>query len=212
MSKAENMVKAFKDDMDIHTKTAMDIYHVEKEQVTKTMRRNAKAVNFGILYGISGFGLGDDLGISVKEAKEFIDHYLETFPGIKNYMESVKEEARKNGYTKTLFNRKRVIDELKNTNYMIRQQGERMALNTPVQGTAADILKLAMIDIFEEFNKRNLKSKMIIQVHDELVFDVKEDELETVIKIVKEKMENVYKFDVPLKVDIEYGKDWYDAK
>ena len=212
MSKAENMVKAFKDDMDIHTKTAMDIYHVEEEQVTKTMRRNAKAVNFGILYGISGFGLGDDLGISVKEAKEFIDHYLETFPGIKNYMESVKEEARKNGYTKTLFNRKRVIDELKNTNYMIRQQGERMALNTPVQGTAADILKLAMIDIFEEFNKRNLKSKMIIQVHDELVFDVKEDELETVIKIVKEKMENVYKFDVPLKVDIEYGKDWYDAK
>ncbi len=212
MSKAENMIKAFKEDMDIHTKTAMDIYHVEEEQVTKTMRRNAKAVNFGILYGISGFGLGDDLGISVKEAKEFIDHYLETFPGIKNYMESVKEEARKNGYTKTLFNRKRVIDELKNTNYMIRQQGERMALNTPVQGTAADILKLAMIDIFEEFNKKKLKSKMIIQVHDELVFDVKEDELEIVKEIVKEKMENVYKFDVPLKVDIEYGKDWYDAK
>jgi len=212
MSKAENMIKAFKEDMDIHTKTAMDIYHVEEEQVTKTMRRNAKAVNFGILYGISGFGLGDDLGISVKEAKEFIDHYLETFPGIKKYMESVKEEARKNGYTKTLFNRKRVIDELKNTNYMIRQQGERMALNTPVQGTAADILKLAMIDIFEEFNKKKLKSKMIIQVHDELVFDVKEDELEIVKEIVKEKMENVYKFDVPLKVDIEYGKDWYDAK
>lgn len=212
MSKADNMIKAFKDDMDIHTKTAMDIYHVMEEQVTKTMRRNAKAVNFGILYGISGFGLGDDLGISVKEAKEFIDNYLNTFPGIKNYMEKVKEEARKNGYTKTLFNRKRVIEELKNTNYMIRQQGERMALNTPVQGTAADILKLAMIDIFEEFKKEKLESKMIIQVHDELVFEVKENELETVKKIVQEKMENVYKFDVPLKVDIEYGKDWYDAK
>ena len=212
MSNATNLIEAFNNDMDIHTKTAMDIYHVSKEQVTPLMRRNAKAVNFGIIYGISSFGLSEDLNINVKEAKAFIENYLNTFTGIKDYMERLKKEAYKNGYVQTLFGRTRVIDELKNSNYMIRQSGERMALNTPIQGTSADILKKAMIEIYDLFNEKKLKSKMIIQVHDELVFDVYKDEKEIVEQIVKEKMENVYKLNVPLKTDINIGINWYEAK
>ena len=209
---ATNMIQAFIDDKDIHAKTASDIYHVPIEKVTKNMRRTAKAVNFGILYGISSFGLSEDLGIDLKTAKKFIDDYLDTFPGISEYMEKAKEEAYKNGYVRTLMNRKRVIEELKNRNFMIRSSGERMALNTPIQGTAADILKKAMVEIYNEFNKRGLKSKMLIQVHDELVFNVLNDELETVKEIVRDIMENTFKLKVPLKVDIEYGKNWYEAK
>ena len=212
MSNATNLIEAFNNDMDIHTKTAMDIYHVPKEEVTPLMRRNAKAVNFGIIYGISSFGLSEDLNINVKEAKDFIDNYLNTFPGIKDYMENLKQDAYQNGYVKTLFGRTRVIDELKNSNYMIRQSGERMALNTPIQGTSADILKKAMIEIYDLFSEKKLKSKMIIQVHDELVFDVYKDEKEVVEQIVKEKMENVYKLNVPLKADINIGTNWYEAK
>ena len=212
MSKAENLMEAFNKDMDIHTKTAMDIFHVPEIAVTKDMRRNAKAVNFGILYGISSFGLSEDLKINVKEAKEFIEHYLETFPGIKDFMDSLIKDAYENGYVKTLFGRKRYIEELKNTNYMIKTSGERTALNTPIQGTAADILKKAMVKIYEEFSKRELKSKMIIQVHDELVFDLLESEKDEVIKIITDIMENIYKLDVPLKVDINYGSNWYEAK
>ena len=212
MSNATNLIEAFNNDMDIHTKTAMDIYHVPKEEVTPLMRRNAKAVNFGIIYGISSFGLSEDLNINVKEAKDFIDNYLNTFPGIKDYMENLKKMAYQNGYVKTLFGRTRVIDELKNSNYMIRQSGERMALNTPIQGTSADILKKAMIQIHDLLNEKNLKSKMIIQVHDELVFDVYKDEKELVEQIVKEKMENVYKLNVPLKTDINIGTNWYEAE
>lgn len=212
MSNATNLIEAFNNNMDIHTKTAMDIYHVSEEEVTPLMRRNAKAVNFGILYGISSFGLSEDLNINVKEAKEFIDNYLNTYTGIKDYMESLKKDAYQNGYVKTLFGRTRIIDELKNSNYIIRQSGERMALNTPIQGTSADILKKAMIEIYDLFSEKKLKSKMIIQVHDELVFDVYKDEKEVVEQIVKEKMENVYKLNVPLKVDINIGTSWYEAK
>ena len=212
MANATNMIQAFIDDKDIHAKTAADIYHVPMEEVTKDMRRTAKAVNFGILYGISSFGLSEDLGIDLATAKKFIDNYLETFPGITEYMEKEKAMAYKNGYVKTLMNRKRVIEELKNKNYMIRTSGERMALNTPIQGTAADILKKAMVEIYEEFAKRNLKSKMLIQVHDELVFNVLKDELEEVKEIVRDIMENTFKLSVPLKVDIEVGNDWYEAK
>ena len=212
MSNATNMINAFIEDKDIHAKTASDIFHKPLEEVTKNERRTAKAVNFGILYGISSFGLSEDLGINVKEAKEFIDNYLETFPGIKEYMEKEKSDAYKNGYVKTLMNRKRVIEELKNKNFMIRSSGERMALNTPIQGTAADILKKAMVEIYREFNNRKLKSKMLIQVHDELVFNVTKDELETVKKIVKDIMENTFKLRVPLKVEIAYGSNWYEAK
>ena len=176
------------------------------------MRRNAKAVNFGILYGISSFGLSEDLGINVKDAKVFIDNYLKTYPGIKDYMNSLIKSAHDNGHVETIFGRKRIIDELENKNYMVRTQGERMALNTPIQGTSADILKIAMIEIYNELSKRNLKAKMIIQVHDELVFNVLDTELDEVSEIVRDIMENTFKIDVPLKVDIEIGNNWYEAK
>ena len=212
MSNDENMIKAFNSGIDIHTKTAMDIFHVEEKDVTKLMRRQAKAVNFGILYGISSFGLAEDIGTDVKTAKKFMDSYLETFPKIKEYNQSVIDNAYKNGYVLTIMNRKRKIDELNNTNYIIRQQGERIAQNTPVQGSAADILKKAMIEIYDAFNKKKLKSKMILQIHDELIFNVLEEEIDEVKKIIKDKMENVYQLSVPLIVDIEEGKNWYDAK
>ena len=212
MSGEQNLIDAFKHHLDIHTKTAMDIYHVSKDEVTKNMRRDAKAVNFGIIYGISSFGLAEDLGVDIKTAKKFLDNYLETFPGIKNYMDKVIKDAYETGYVKTIMNRKRKIDELYNINHMIKVQGERMALNTPVQGSSADILKKAMIDIYNEFNRLNLKSKMILQVHDELIFNVKNDELEKVKEIVINFMENAYKLNVPLEVDVEIGKNWYDAK
>ena len=212
MSGATNLINAFVNDEDIHTRTAADIFKVELDEVTKDMRRTAKAVNFGILYGISSFGLSEDLGIDVATAKKFIDNYLETYPGIRAFQEKEKEEAYKYGYVRTLMNRKRVIEELKNKNYMIRSSGERMALNTPIQGTAADILKKAMVEIYEEFKTRNLKSKMLIQVHDELVFNVYLDELDIVKEIVRNIMENTFKLSVPLKVDIEVGNDWYEAK
>lgn len=212
MSNVENLIDAFKNDLDIHTKTASDIFHVDLDSVNKDMRRTAKAVNFGIVYGISSFGLADDLGIDFKEAKNFMDNYLNTYPGIIDYMEKVKSNAYRDGYVKTLMGRKRVIEELQSKNYMIRSGGERMALNTPIQGTAADILKKAMVEIYKELNKRNLKSKMLIQVHDELVFNVLKDEEEEVKNIVVDIMENTYKLNVPLKVEVKVGHDWSEAK
>ena len=212
MSKATNLINAFINEEDIHARTAADIFKVDIDKVTKDMRRTAKAVNFGILYGISSFGLSEDLGIDIKDAKKFIDNYLETFPGIQEFMDNLKSDAYKNGYVKTLMNRKRVVEELKSKNYMIRSSGERMALNTPIQGTAADILKKAMVEIYDEFNKRGLKSKMLIQVHDELVFNVLKCELDEVSDIVKNIMENTFTLQVPLKVDIEVGNNWYEAK
>ena len=212
MSGADNLISAFNNDLDIHTKTAMDIYNVSFDDVTSDMRRNAKAVNFGILYGISGFGLSEDLGVDVKSAKKFIDDYLATYPGINEYMKNLKDEAYKNGYVKNLFGRVRVIEELQSSNFMVRSSGERMALNTPIQGTAADILKMAMINIHKVFKEKNLKARMIIQVHDELLIDCPNEEVDLVCDILKNEMENVYKFSVPLKVDIGVGNDWYDAK
>ena len=212
MSNAENLIDAFKNGNDIHAKTASDIFNVPLDSVTKDQRRQAKAVNFGILYGISSFGLSEDLNIDVYKAKNFIDNYLKTYPRISEYMKETIEKAHSLGYVKTLMNRKRIIEELKNKNYMIRQSGERMALNTPIQGTSADILKKAMVEIYDEFNKFGLKSKMLIQVHDELVFNVYKAEEEKVLKIVKEIMENTYKLSVPLVVDINKGSDWYEAK
>ena len=212
MSNAENLIEAFIEGNDIHAKTASDIFNVPLDEVTKDQRRQAKAVNFGILYGISSFGLSEDLNIDVYKAKNFIDNYLKTYPRIGEYMKETIEKAHKLGYVKTLMNRKRIIEELNNKNYMIRSSGERMALNTPIQGTSADILKKAMVEIYKEFNKLGLKSKILIQVHDELVFNVIKDEEETVEKIVKDIMENTYKLSVPLVVDINKGIDWYDAK
>ncbi len=212
MANATNLIDAFKNDIDIHTKTASDIFHIPISEVDKSMRRTAKTVNFGILYGISSFGLSEDLGTDIKTAKAFIDNYLETYPGIKEFMDKEKADAYKNGYVKTLMNRKRVIEELQSKNYLIRSGGERMALNTPIQGTAADILKKAMVEIYDKFRELGLKSKMLIQVHDELVFNVYNEELDTVKKIVEDIMENTYDVGVPLKVDIEIGNDWYEAK
>ena len=212
LAKVDELINAFKNNMDIHTKTAMDIFKVSEDNVTKDMRRQAKAVNFGILYGISPFGLAEDIGISPKEAKKFIETYFETYPGIKDYMNKEIEEAHKNGYVLTIMNRKRTIEELTSSNYMQRSMGERMALNTPIQGSSADILKKAMIEIDEAFEKEKLASTMLLQVHDELIFNVKKNELEKVKEIVKNIMENTIKLSVPLVVDIETGTNWYDAK
>lgn len=212
LASVDSMKQAFWDGIDIHAKTASDVYHVPVSMVDKTMRRNAKAVNFGIIYGISSYGLAKDLGISVKEAKEFINNYYLAYPGIKDYMKLEIEEAYKNGYVKTIMNRKRVIKELYDSKYSVRSMGERMALNTPIQGSSADILKKAMVDIDREFEKRNLRSQMLLQIHDELVFNVVNDEIDTVKSIVKDIMENVYKISVPLVVDISCGNNLYEAK
>lgn len=212
LSNTKELIEAFNNKMDIHTKTAMDIFKVPDYAVTKNMRRQAKAVNFGILYGISPYGLAEDIGISPKEAKTFIDTYFKTYPGIKDYMNKEIEEAHKNGYVKTIMNRTRNIEELSSSNYMQRSMGERMALNTPIQGSSADILKKAMIEIDEKFKEENIKSTMLLQVHDELIFNVLNEEKEKVKNIVKETMEHTIKLNVPLEVDIEFGNNWYDAK
>ena len=206
------LIEAFKDGKDIHAKTASDIFKISIDAVNSNMRRIAKAVNFGIIYGISSFGLAQNLNISAKEAKEFIETYLYTYPGIKDYMDNIVKKAKEDGFVRTLYNRKRNIPELKNTVYTIRQSGERIALNTPIQGTSADIIKKAMVNVFKALNENNLKSKMIMQVHDELIFDVYEEELEEIIKLAKKEMENVCKLTVPLKADINYGINWYEAK
>lgn len=212
MADAKNLQEAFIEDKDIHAKTASDIFKVPIEQVDKKMRRIAKTVNFGILYGISSFGLSEDLKIDVASAKEFLNNYLNTYQGIKEYMAKEKEEAYQKGYVTTIMNRRRKIDELKSSNYMVRSSGERMALNTPIQGSAADILKKAMVELYRAMQEKKLKSKILIQVHDELVFNICNDELEIMKELVKEKMEKVVKLSVPLKVDIETGNDWYEAK
>ena len=212
MADEEVLQQAFKNDIDIHTKTASDIFGVPIEGVTKDMRRMAKAVNFGIIYGISGFGLSENTGISPKEAKQFIDNYLAIYPGIKKYMDETVAKAHEDLYVKTMFNRKRTINDLNNKNYLIRSAAERMALNTPIQGTSADIIKKAMVNIYKRFKDENIKSKMILQVHDELIFDCLNSEFDKVKQIVKEEMENVIELKVPLKVDIETGTDWYQAK
>ena len=212
LSGVNDLINAFKEGVDIHTKTAMDIFKVPMEGVTKNMRRQAKAVNFGILYGISSYGLAEDIGIPVKEAKEFINKYFKTYPGVKDYMDKEIDEAKRNGYVKTIMNRKRVIEELKSSNYMVRSMGERMALNTPVQGSASDILKKAMVEINNIFEKENIKSKMLLQVHDELIFNVYNDEIDKVKDIVYNTMTKVFELKVPLDVDIELEHNWYEAQ
>ncbi len=211
-SKEKNLIEAFNKEMDIHTKTAMDLFKVSEYEVNNTMRRQAKAVNFGILYGISSFGLSENLDVDVSEAKSFIDTYLQTFPGIKKYMDDTIKEAYELGYVKTLMGRKRIIDELKNKNYMIRSSGERMALNTPIQGSSADIIKKAMVEIYSKFNELDLKSKLILQVHDELIFDVVKEEKKTVLKLVVDIMENCCDLEVPIKVESSFGSNWYETK
>ncbi len=207
----ETLIEAFKNDDDIHTKVASDIFEVAEENVTSEMRKSAKAVIFGIVYGISGFGLGENLEISAKDAKKFIDKYYELYPKVKEYMDTIVIKAKEAGYVTTMFNRKRVIDELNSSAYMVRVAGERIALNTPIQGASADIIKKAMVEIAKEFKNQNIKSKMVMQVHDELIFDTLISEKEIVRNIVKDKMENVVTLTVPLKVKIAEGTNWYEA-
>ncbi|AKG34100.1 DNA polymerase I [Paenibacillus durus] len=204
--------EAFLHDMDIHTKTAMDVFGVPAEAVDGNMRRSAKAVNFGIVYGISDYGLSQNLNITRKEAARFIEQYFEVFQGVRRYMDEIVREARKAGYVTTLLERRRYLPEINASNFNLRSFAERTAMNTPIQGTAADIIKLAMIHMDRALFERKLKSRMLLQVHDELVFEVPEDELETMKKLVPEVMEGALKLSVPLKAEVSYGRNWYEAK
>ncbi|AOM82267.1 DNA polymerase I [Salisediminibacterium beveridgei] len=212
ISKDENLIQAFKDGMDIHTKTASDVFGVSTDEVTSTMRRTAKAVNFGIVYGISDYGLSQNLGISRKEARTFIDRYFESYPGVKKYMEDVVEEAREKGYVTTMLQRRRYLPDLTSRNFNQRSFAERTAMNTPIQGSAADIIKKAMVDMSRAMKEAELSSVMLLQVHDELIFEVPEDEIKTMEKLVKEIMESTVELNVPLLAEMEHGKTWYDAK
>lgn len=208
----ETMINAFRNNEDIHAVTASQVLGIPLEDVTKEQRSSAKAVNFGIVYGIGEFSLAQDLHISVKEAKAYIESYLEKYNGVRNYMESIKEQAKKDGYVKTMLNRIRYIPELKSPNYNIRQFGERVALNTPIQGTAADIIKLAMVRVDNRLINEELKSKLILQVHDELIVEAHKDEVNKVKQILSEEMQGAMELNVPLKVDMSTGHSWYDAK
>ena len=208
----ETMINAFRNNEDIHAVTASQVLGIPLEDVTKEQRSRAKAVNFGIVYGIGEFSLAQDLHISVKEAKAYIESYLEKYNGVRNYMESIKEQAKKDGYVKTMLNRIRYIPELKSPNYNIRQFGERVALNTPIQGTAADIIKLAMVRVDNRLINEGLKSKLILQVHDELIVEAHKDEVDKVKQILSEEMQGAMELNVPLKVDMSTGHSWYDAK
>ncbi|MFJ5758280.1 DNA polymerase I [Neobacillus sp. NPDC093182] len=208
----EKLIQAFKDDLDIHTKTAMDVFHVDADEVTSNMRRQAKAVNFGIVYGISDYGLSQSLGITRKEAGMFIDRYLASYPGVKDYMDDIIHSAKQKGYVSTLLQRRRYIPEITHRNFNIRSFAERTAMNTPIQGSAADIIKKAMIDMAEALKDYGLKTRLLLQVHDELIFEAPEEEIETLKKLVPDVMENALELKVPLKVDYSYGPTWFDAK
>lgn len=208
----EGLTEAFNKDMDIHTKTAMDVFGVEDTEVTSNMRRQAKAVNFGIVYGISDYGLSQSLDITRKEAGKFIDRYLETFPGVKTYMEEIVQVAKQNGYVSTLMERRRYLPEITSRNFNQRSFAERTAMNTPIQGSAADIIKIAMINMAKRIKEENLKTRLLLQVHDELIFEAPKEEIEILKKLVPDVMENAMKLNVPLKVDFAYGTTWYDAK
>ena len=212
MSEDSHMIEAFKNGEDIHKQAASKVLHKPIEEVTKEERSNAKAVNFGIVYGISDFGLGEQLGIGRKEAKAYIEQYLEEYSGIKKYMGDVVEKAQQKGYAETQFGRKRYIQELKSNNYMVREFGKRAAMNTPIQGTAADIMKIAMIKVYNEIKKRNLKSKIVLQVHDEMMIEAPIEEKEQIKEILKQSMETAVTLKVPLIADISEASNWYDCK
>jgi DNA polymerase-1 len=212
LSKDEGLKTAFLENKDIHTQTAMDVFHVAEDEVTSVMRRQAKAVNFGIIYGISDYGLSQNLHITRKEAKAFIERYFASYPGVRHYMEAIVVEARKQGFVSTLLQRRRYLPEINSRNFNIRSFAERTAINTPIQGSAADIIKKAMIDIEQLLTEKKLTSTLLLQVHDELVFEVPADELEEMQKLVPKVMEQAISLDVPLKVDVSYGKTWYEAK
>jgi len=208
----ENLIEAFIHDMDVHTKTAMDVFGVKAEEVNSLMRRQAKAVNFGIVYGISDYGLSQNLNISRKEAAEFIERYFSVFAGVKTYMNEIVKQAKRDGYVSTLMNRRRYLADIHSPNFNVRSFAERTAMNTPIQGSAADIIKIAMIQMDKEMSQLALKSRLLLQVHDELIFEVHPDEKEIMKNLVKDVMENAMQLKVPLKVDLQFGHTWYDAK
>ena len=212
ISEDKHMIEAFEKGEDIHKQAASKVFKTPIEEVTKEQRSNAKAVNFGIVYGISDFGLGEQLGIGRKQAKKYIDEYLTQYSGIRKFMENIKKEAKEKGYVETLFHRRRYIPELKSTNYMVKQFGERAAMNTPIQGTAADIMKIAMIKVFKEIEKRGLKSKIVLQVHDEMMIEAVIEEREEIKEIVKESMETAAKLKVPLIAELSEANNWYECK
>lgn len=208
----ENMIYAFNHDEDIHRQTASKVFNIPFDEVTSKQRSDAKAVNFGIVYGISDFGLGEQLGISRKQAKAYIEQYMQKYQKIQEYMENIKNFAKENGYVETLFNRRRYIPEINSNNFMVRQFGARVAINAPIQGTAADIMKIAMIELYKQMKNKKLESKLLLQIHDELLLEVKEEEKEQVKEILVTAMENAMKLQVPLKVDLSEANNWYEAK
>lgn len=212
MSGDPGLIDAFNKDHDIHTRTASEVFGVPMEEVTREMRRRAKAVNFGIVYGISDFGLSRDLGIPINEAKQYIELYFRRYPGVKHYLEQVINSAREQGYVTTLLHRRRYLPDIYSTNRNIRSFGERAAMNTPIQGSAADIIKLAMLKVHHELCKAGLKTAMLLQVHDELIFEVPAGEMETAQNLIRQAMEKAYKLKVPLKVDMKFGSNWYDMQ
>ena len=212
ISEDKHMIEAFKEGQDIHKQAASKVFKTPIEEVTKEQRSNAKAVNFGIVYGISDYGLGEQLGIGRKQAKKYIDEYLSEYSGIKKFMDDITEEAKEKGYVETLFHRRRYIPELKSNNYMVRQFGSRAAMNTPIQGTAADIMKIAMIKVLKEIEKRGLKSKIVLQVHDEMIIEAPIEEQEEIQEIVKNSMETATTLKVPLVAELSEAENWYDCK
>jgi len=211
MSGDEKLIEAYNSAQDIHRTTASQVFHVPFDEVTPEQRRNAKAVNFGIVYGISSFGLSQDLSISKKQAAEYIEKYFEAYPGIKVYIDELVAFAKEHGYSLTMFNRRRPIPEIKSSNFMQRSFGERVAMNAPIQGTAADIIKLAMIEVYNRLKERGLKSRLILQVHDELLVEAHQDEVEEVKQLMTDAMKNAAKLAVVLEVDLKEGKNWLEA-
>ena len=212
MSGDEKLIQAYKEAQDIHRHTASEVFHVPFDEVTDLQRRNAKAVNFGIVYGISSFGLSQDLSITRKEAAEYIERYFETYPKIKGFLDGLVEEGKEKGYVTTMFGRRRPIPELKSGNFMQRSFGERVAMNSPIQGTAADIIKIAMNRVYRRLKDENLKSRLVLQVHDELLIETCKEEIPQVSAILEEEMKGAAKLSVELEVDMHQGNNWYEAK
>jgi DNA polymerase-1 len=211
LSEEETMIEAFKNGEDIHASTAAKVFNVPLEDVTREQRSNAKTVNFGIIYGVSAFGLSNQTNLTRGESKELIETYYKTYPKLRDYMDDQVEFARENGYVKTVMGRRRYLKDINARNQMVRSAAERNAVNAPIQGSAADIIKVAMINIFKKLEEQNLKTKMLLQVHDELIFDVPKDELEDLKKLIKTEMEGAYQLVIPLKVDVGTGQNWLEA-
>jgi DNA polymerase-1 len=211
LSAEDNMMEAFKSGADIHSSTAARVFDVALEDVTREQRSNAKTVNFGIIYGVSAFGLSNQTDLDRNESKELIETYYKTYPKLKVYMNGLTDFARENGYVETVLGRRRYLKDINSSNAVVRGAAERNAVNAPIQGSAADIIKIAMINIYKKFEELNCKSKMLLQVHDELVFDIHKDELEDMKKLIQEEMQNAYKMIVPLDVEVGVGQDWLEA-